>query len=214
MKRLAALFVISAMLGICTSSYGYFLIYTISGSLKGTEGAVDIEKETTNFRGYLVMNIDEDTNSLTDANLIFSGGDPNNHRVYVQLNASDSNGFLDASILYRDRRTFYELNGNPPFDFKIFAVGDVHNRAIGLPRSKKIVPSLWGAITNESGMLFAVGQELAGTGSLSVSLYSTATNGVNNPNNDVSPHTPDGIIQTLKAILADHHYREVSIPAP
>jgi hypothetical protein len=214
MKRLSAVLVVLAMLTVCASSYGYFLVYTLHGSLKGTEGAVDIEKETTDFKGYLVMNIDSDTNEVIDANMIFYGKDPNHHKVYVLLNQSDSNGFLDASILYRDDRNFYELNGHTPFDFKIFIRGDVHKKDIGLSSKKRIASSLSGAITNESGMLFAVGQELAGTGFISASLYTVSTKGVNNLDNHVSPHTQEGTIAALKAIRADHHYRQVNIPPP
>jgi hypothetical protein len=214
MKRLSAVLVILLMLGLCTPSFGYFLIYTLHGAIKGTEGAVDIEKETTDFKGYLVMNINADTNQLIDANMIFYGKDPNHHKVYVLLNQSDSNGFLDASILYRDDRNFYELNGHTPFDFKIFVRGDVHNSSIGLPSKKRTASSLYGAITNESGMLFAVGQELTGTGNISVSCYSIATKGVNNINNHVAPKTQEGIIDALKQIRADHHYKQVYIPPP
>jgi hypothetical protein len=214
MKRFSVLFVVSVMLGACTSSYGYFLIYNLNGTLKGTEGAVDIEKETTDFKGYLVMNIDTDTNELIDANVIFYGKDPNHHKVYVLLNSSDSNGFLEASILYRDDRNFYELNGHTPFDFQIFIRGDVHTTYIGLPDDKRIASSLYGAITNESGMLFAVGQELAGTGNISASKYTVATKGVNDIDNHVAPKTQVGIVYTLKEIMEDHHYEQVYIPPP
>jgi hypothetical protein len=204
------------MLGICTPSYGYFLVYKLEGELKGTEGAVDIEKKTTHFKGYLAMNLDDDTNSLIDANMIIYGKDPNHHKGYVLLNTTDSNGFLDASILYRDERNFYELNGNTPFDFRIFIVGNVHNTDIGLPHGKRIAPSLRGAITNEEGMLLAVGQELAGTGDISALLYGVSTRSTNSPHNIFAPWTQDKIVDTLKAILESDEigYRQVHIPAP
>jgi hypothetical protein len=216
MRRLSAVLVILVMLGICTPSYGYFLVYDLRGSLKGTEGSVDREKETTDFRGYLVMNIDDISNALIDANMIIYDKDPNHHKVYVLLNTTDSNGFLDASILYRDDRNFYELNGNTPFDFRIFIMGNVHNTDIGLPNNKRIAESLSGAITNEAGMLLAVGQELAGTGHISASLYTVSTKSTNNPNNIYAPWTQDKIISTLKEILEDDekNYRPVYIPAP
>jgi hypothetical protein len=214
MKGLSALLAALVMLGICTPSYGYFLVYKLDGMLKGTEGAVDIKKETTDFKGYLVMNIDANTNELIDANMIFSGKDPNHHKVYVLLNSTDSNGFLDASILYRDDRNFYELNGHTPFDFKIFIRGDVHKEDIGLPRDQRIASSLYGAITNESGMLLAVGQELAGTGNISVPLYTLSTKSTNNPDNIFAPWTQDAVVNTLKDVLAEDHYKQVYIPPP
>ena len=209
-----AMFAVLVMLAVCPSSYGYFLVYHLYGSLKGTEGSVDIEKETTNFDGYLVMNIDVNTNALIDANMIIYGRDPNHHRIYVLLNSTDSNGFLDASILYRDDRNFYELNGNPPFDFRIFMRGNVHNTYIGLSHNERITSSLSGVITNEEGMLLAVGQELAGTGNVSASLYTLATRSSNNPNNIFAPWTQDEIVDALKSIREDHHYVQLHIPPP
>ena len=79
MKKLSAVLVILVMLGICSSSYGYFLIYNLSGTIRGTDGTVDIKRVTIPFRGYLVMRLDNDTNSLVDANMIIYGRDPNRH---------------------------------------------------------------------------------------------------------------------------------------
>ena len=110
MKRLSALFVVLVMLGICTSSYGYFLIYKLSGTIRGAmynrsdTKTIGITVDDTNavtipFRGLLVMNlVINDTNSLIDANMIIYGRDTNDHKVYVQLNAHDSNEFLDPFI--------------------------------------------------------------------------------------------------------------------
>jgi hypothetical protein len=214
MKWFGPLFVVLVMLGVCTSSYGYFLVYKMDGKLKGTEGSVDIKKDTTDFRGYLVMNIDTNTNELIDANLIFYGKDANHHNVYVLLNQSDSNGFLDASILYRDDRNFYELNGHTPFDFNIFIRGDVHSTDIGFSSKRKVASSLYGAITNESGMLLTVGQELSGTGNVSVPLYTLSTKSTNNPNNIFAPWTQDAVVNTLKDVLAEDHYKQVYVPPP
>ena len=125
-KKLSAVLVVLVMLGICTSSYGYFLIYNLSGTIKGTNGTVDIKRVTIPFRGYLVMRLDNDTNSLIDANMIIYGRDPNRHKVYLQLNLNDSNAFLDSYILERGKRNFYRLNGMPPFGFNSFMMGNVY----------------------------------------------------------------------------------------
>ncbi|MGA2069797.1 MAG: hypothetical protein ABSG97_00460 [Sedimentisphaerales bacterium] len=213
MKMLSALFAILMMLWMCTSSYGYLLVYKLDGAIRGTEGTVDINKVTISFGGYLVMNFDNDTNTFEDANLFLKGRDPNNnHKVYVQLNASDSNGFLDPSIWYRDVRNFYELNGEPPFDFRIVVMGNVKNKDIGLAGKKRIASSLHGVITGQEGMFFAVGQELAGVGiHVSVPLYTSLTKTANKPGEEL---TQDEVVDELKNKLAHDHYLPVSIPAP
>jgi hypothetical protein len=242
MKKLSALFVVLVMLGICTSSYAYFLIYKLSGTIRGvmysrsdtnTIGIDDTNAVTIPFKGCLVMNLalDEvnDTNTLIDANMIIYGRDANNHKVYVQLNSSDSNEFLDSYILERgNKRHFYRLNGMSPFDFNAFMMGDVHSVNIGLPHGYRILlaSSLKGPIAAGYGIFLDLDQEIAGAGNISASLWTLATKGVNNPDNPdpYTPHTQDGIIEALKGIgeYSDHpywnhileHYTEVSIPAP
>ena len=199
MKKLSALFVVLIMLGICTSSYGYFLIYKLSGTIRGamynrsdtkTIGIDDTNAVTIPFKGLLVMNLalDEvnDTNTLIDANMIIYGRDTNDHKVYVQLNSSDSNEFLDAFILERgNKRHFYGLNGKSPFDFNAFMIGDVHSINIGLPHGYRILlaSSLKGSITGGYGIFLDLDQEIAEVGNISASLFTLATKGVNKPNN-------------------------------
>jgi hypothetical protein len=212
MKKLSALLAALIMLGMCTPSYGYFLIYNLHGSIKGTQWTVDIDKETISFDGYLVMNFDDGTDSFEDANLLLNGRDPNDHQVYVQLNASDSNGFLDPSIWYRDVRNFYELNSKPPFDLRIVVMGNVENKDIGLAGKKYVATSLKGVITGQEGMFFAVDQALAGVGNhVSAPLYTSLTETANDPGD---PWTQDEVVDELKNKLAQDHYSPVSIPAP
>ncbi|MGD0552257.1 MAG: hypothetical protein ABSB25_06355 [Sedimentisphaerales bacterium] len=235
MKKLSALFVILVMLGICTSSYGYFLVYKLSGTIRGitynrsdtnTMGIDDTNAATISFKGCLVMNLDNDTNSLIDANMIIYGKDPNGHKVYVQLNASDSNGFLDPNILTRgNKRHFYKLNGKSPFEFNVFMMGNVRSVNIGLVKRILIAPDLKGSITEEDGIFLGPDQNITGVGSISASIYTIATKGVNDLNNPdpITPHTQDGIIDALKGIGEFNHkyydhilegYTAVSIPAP
>jgi hypothetical protein len=210
MKMVSVLLVALVILGICTSSYGYFLVYNLSGTVRGTDGTVDIRNVTISFRSYLVMTFDDDTNSLDDANLIIYGRDPNNQKVYVQLNTSDSNAFLDSSIWYRDVKNFYELNGESPFDFRIVVQGNVKSTNIGLTGKKDVASSLKGVLTGEDGMFFEVGEEIAGIGSnFSASLYTSLTKAFNNPSD---PCTLDEVIDELKGKLADKGYTALSIP--
>jgi len=238
MKRLSALFVVLIMLGICTPSYGYFLIYKLSGTIRGIiynpsdtiKGVDDTNRVTIPFKGLLVMNIalDEvnDTNTLIDANLIVYGKDANNHKVYVQLNASDSNGFLDPFILERgNKRHFYKLNGNSPFDFNSFMMGNVGKVNIGLTKRILLAPTLRGTITAEDSVFLDLDHKITGVGTISASLFTLATKGVNDLNNPdpITPRTQDGIINALKGIGVFNHkyydhilenYTEMSIPAP
>jgi hypothetical protein len=213
-KKLSAVLVVLVMLGICTSSYGYFLIYNLTGAVRGVDTNDTVV--TIHFKGYLVMDFN-DSNSLIDANMIMYGRDSHRHKVYVQLNASDSNEFLAVTISPRDKRTFYELNGSSLFDFNLFMMGSVFRRNIGLAQGKDIASELRGVITNQEGIFFTLDQEITGVGTdISASLFTLATRGVNDPHNHfpITPHTQDGIVDALKEILAKKHYSQVNIPAP
>lgn len=238
MKRLSALFVVLVMLGICAPSYGYFLIYKLSGTVRGIiynpldtiKGVDDTNRVTIPFKGLLVMNIalDEvnDTNTLVDANLIIYGRDVNDHKVYVQLNASDSNGFLSPFILERgNKRHFYELNGNSPFDFNSFMMGTARSVDIGLAKRIILATSLRGTITGKDGIFLDLDHNITGIGNISASLFTLATKGVNDLNNHdpLTPRTQDEIIEALKGIgiynrqYFNHpmeNYTALSIPAP
>jgi hypothetical protein len=210
MKMLSALFVALVILGICTSSYGYFLVYNLSGTIRGVD---DANAVTIPFGGYLVMNFNDGTNSLVDANMIIYGRDPNGHKVYVRLNSHDSNEFLDAHILPRDVRNFYVLNGESPFGFRSVIMGNVNRTTIGPSNRRYIAPALKGVIREEEGIFLDLEHDLAGVGSISASLYTTETKMFNDPG---TLWTQDTIIDELKGILAEKHYTytEVNKPAP
>jgi hypothetical protein len=210
MKTLSALFAALVILGVSTPSYGYFLVYNLSGTIRGVD---DSNKVTIPFRGYLVMNFDDDTNSLVDSNMIIYGRDPNRDKVFVQLNASDANEFLDAHILPRDVRNFYALNGERPFGFRSLIMGNVHRTTIGPANRRYIAPVLKGAIREEEGIFLDLEHNLAGVGGISASLYTSKTRLFNDPG---AAWTQDTIIDELKGILEGKHYTytEVNKPAP
>jgi hypothetical protein len=213
MKKFSALLVVLVMLCICSSSYGYFLIYKLTGSVKGMD---DANKETLNFKGYLAMSLD-DSNSLIDANMLIYDKDRHDHKLFVLLNSTDSNNFLDASVLQgSNKRNFYELHGNAPFNFDVFMGGDVKSKDIGLPKNQRIASSLKGSFAQENGILVDLNQNITGVEHFSASLYTMATQGSNDPNNGdpLTPHTLEGIVAALVQETEDDHYTQVSVPAP
>jgi hypothetical protein len=206
MKMLSVLFAALVILAASTSSYGYFLVYNLSGTTRGVE---DSNKVTIHFKGYLVMNFNNDSNSLVDSNMIIYGRDPNGDKVYVQLNASDANEFLDANILTREIRNFYALDGNLPFGFRSLLMGSVHRTTIGPANRKNIATTLSGAIRQETGIFLVLEHNLTGLGWMSASLFGSKTRLSNDPATEA---TQDTIINDLKAILDGKSYVQLSIP--
>ena len=61
MRKLLGLVVLLVILSVCVPSYGYFLIYNVSTTVKGADYATDL-KTTIPLKGYLVLNLDETVN--------------------------------------------------------------------------------------------------------------------------------------------------------
>ncbi len=191
-----------------TSSYGYFLVYNISGGMAGIE---NLEKESVHFHSYMVMTFDNDTNDLVDTNMIVYGEDTNDHKVFVQLNASDANQFLEAHILERTVRNFYSLNAQTPFGFWAFIMGNVKKTTIGPDLKKYIAPKLNGDLSQQQGIFFNADISFSGVGHMSANLNSSETKKSNDPENGA---TQDTVVADLRQIVIDKHYRELIIQAP
>ncbi len=205
MKRAAIVIWVLGMLGMSSSSNGYFMVYKMNGSIRGVDDVN--KKDSVHFKAYLVMNFADDVNELIDANMIIYGRNSDDRRVYTVLNASDSNGFLNARVLFRNRRNFYDISGNEPFNFKFFAMGEVHKTNIGLPSREKVVSTFESEISSEDAMFLSAGERITGVGWINATMYGLATKSINDPDNDVAPKTQDGIVETLIEILEDDHYR-------
>ena len=66
------LVVLFVILSVCVPSYGFFLIYNVTGPVKGVN---DEAKATIPLKGYLVFQLDDIAGTLVDANLIIYGKD-------------------------------------------------------------------------------------------------------------------------------------------
>ena len=210
MKRLLGLAVLFVVLSVCVPSYGYFLIYNVSGSAKGVNNETPA---SIAWRGYLVLNID-DSDNLMDANLIMYGKDGDKAKVYVVLNDSDSDGFLDTSLWWQGN--FMVLNfwsyGSNPFNFEGLILGKEALKDIGFGILDKrwVASSLKGTMMVWDGMLLDSDDEIAGTGKVSATLYNIATKVVNEDN-----WTQKEIMDELILIVTeDKGYVEATLPPP
>ena len=195
------------MLAVCTSSYGYFLIYNLSGTIKGVD---DGAKVSIPFKGYLVMAFNDDTDLFEDSNMIIYGKNPAKTKVYVQLNENGTNQFLESDIWHPDIKDFYEFGGESPFGFMATMMGDIKSTDIGTDVPRTIATRLKGVITSREGMLLDINQEISGIGTISASLYTVATKAVND---FFAPWTQDEVLEELRVILEeDKGYTPVSIP--
>jgi hypothetical protein len=179
MKRISAILVAMVMLMMCTSSFGYFLIYNASSSVKGVNGTA---AASIAWKGYLVMNLNDSTDELVDANLVMYGKDSNKNKVYVVLNQSDSDGFLHTDLWSQGNFVVFNLwSYVNPFDFEGLVIGKGAVKDVGFGSSdlKWVGSSIKGTSMVWDGMLLDPDDEIAATGTISASLYTVATKAVN-----------------------------------
>lgn len=177
MRRLLWLAVVIVVLSACVPSYGYFLIYNVSSSVKGVNNET---KASIPWKGYFVANLDDTNDVPVDANLIMYGQDSNKHKVYVVLNYSDANGYLDADAWWQgDYAVFNFWAYHTPFEFEGLMIGLAKAKSIGLADRKDVVSSMKGTMMVWGRMLFDADDDIAGTGNLSASLYAAETIYVN-----------------------------------
>ena len=204
MRRLLGLVVIFLVLSVCVPSYGYFLIYNVSGSVKGfnNELAASIP-----WKAYLVVNLNSD-DEFVDANLVMYGKDSTKKPVYIQLNYSDIAHSLDIAISTNESGYIaFDLRTdvNTPLNYEALIIGKKKLTGIGLADKKTVPTSLTGAMIVRSDMFFAATDNMTGTGNMSATLYPAATKAVNTYHltqdeiivSGLSGYP--GIIQTLQA---------------
>lgn len=182
MKRLVGLVVLVVVLSVCVPSYGYFLLYNVSASVKGVNNSTPA---SIAWKGYLVLDINDSSDDLDDANLIIYGKNSSKAKVYVVLNESDSNGFIDTDLWSQGNFAVFNFwsYGNPssPFDFEGLVLGKGAYKDIGLGVSTKkwVASSMKGTTMVWEGMLLDADDDIAGTGTVSASLYTVATKAIN-----------------------------------
>jgi hypothetical protein len=178
MRRLLGLVVLFVVLCVSVPSYGYFLIYNLSSTVKGVNNTTPV---SISWKAYLVLSFDNSDNGV-DANMIMYGKDSNNVKVYVQLNYSDSAHLFDSDSFWQKGASqafnFYSESDHP-FDFVGFVIGKSKATNIGLLNTKNIANSMTGTMIVWDNMLFNASDNIAGSGAVSMSLYTAETKYVN-----------------------------------
>ena len=193
MKRLAGLILFAAAY-MAVPSYGagdsndYYLIYNVSGSLKGANLTF---AATVPWKAYLVLDVNSSLNDYVDANLIIYGKNILGDKVYLLLNKTDSNSYLGVEIWLQGDMLVVDTFNSSPFDFAMLLVGKVAAKNIGYTTKVGVPAGFKGDTMFMSGKLFDPGDNLSAAGTASATLWSAKTQYVNSHN-----WTPDQIILT------------------
>jgi hypothetical protein len=190
MKRLAVLCVLAAVLGVCSQSYGYVLVYDIWGQVK----SVDITTNTMNrtiVRGTLVMDIDEAQGFATEAKLVLFNRMWGGPGVYTISEAAGVNIYGNSVTAVMDTSWMggqIIMTGNLGWGF---------GRNIGLAERKNVANAMDGSIHLNGGVLFDADEALVGAGMMTAVLNLQDTRDANRNADSVST-VLDGIISWLQ----------------
>jgi len=223
MKRLLGLAVLLAMLYMCLPAYAnsvyYYLIYNVSTTVKGSDydayTAVSIP-----LKGYLVLEFVDSCDGLADANLILYGKDQAGNKKYVQLNLSDNNAYLGASIWSVGNLTNAQLwsTGTEPFYFGSMLTGKGALKDIGMGTSDKklVASSLKGVVIVWDYFVLgpSANQDVSGTATITASLWTVVTKyaNTNGWTQDQIINTGDGQKDGLIQILQGNGFTAATVP--
>jgi hypothetical protein len=206
MKRFAGLIVLLVMFGLCSSSYGFLLVYKISTTVKG----VDYETPTRiALKGYLIMDFN-DEGIIQDANLLIYGKDTGGDKVYYQLNYSDTSAFLDIDVFSMGDYQFIDFwtpGEENPYYFEGFMMGKTKTKDIGDSYLWSISSSLKGSFIVWRYMLLDPAQDISGTSNISAKLDSKTTKTLN-----LGSKTQDYAVSYIIALLEGKDYSEGALP--
>ncbi|MGD0553161.1 MAG: hypothetical protein ABSB25_11010 [Sedimentisphaerales bacterium] len=205
MRKLLGLTVVLAVLGVCAPSYGYILVYKVTGAMK----AVDWNSEkivSVSVKGCLAMDIN-DSEEVNDAQMVLDGKNANGALVYYKDLLSDPNGNGGAR---------WDTTGgvvglavwdyNSPFDYEFLMTGNVKATDVGLGASikKSAASSLKGTLDSYWAQLLDDNQDLFGSGTATMTLDTKQTKAAN-----AGAKTVDDIITTFIAGLKG--YSEITL---
>jgi len=189
MKRLGMLFVMLAVLGVCSQSYGYVLVYDVLGQVKAVDTVANTMNRTM-VRGTLVVDIDEEQGIATEGTLVlYNRVTRGGQGVYT---VSDAVGItLYGNSVAAVMETGW-VGGQ-----MIMTGGRKWNKNIGLSERKSIANVMDGSIHFNGGMLFDANESLIGAGMMTATLNPQQTRGANKNGDSVSV-VVDDIISWLQ----------------
>jgi hypothetical protein len=189
MKRLGMLFVMLAVLGVCSQSYGYVLVYDVLGQVKAVDAVANTMNRTT-VRGTLVVDIDEEQGIATEGTLVlYNRPTRGGQGLYTVSEAVGITIYGNAVAAVMDTGW---MGGQI-----IMTNGRMSGKNIGLLAKKNVANVMDGSIHFTGGMLFDANQALVGAGTMAATLNLQQTRAANKNSDSVSV-VVDDIISWLQ----------------
>jgi hypothetical protein len=211
MKRVLTLLVVLAVLGMCAPSYGYFLIYKLTSTMRVIDYTTDSSGNLP-VKGYLVVDISDEDGDLLDANMVFYGKDDNGDKTYF-VQEYDTDGFdMDWDVAGDYLGVDIWNDNEEPFDYELTLTGVLKNKNVGFGNGsadRRSAPNnLKGTMVSWWDTIFDIDQELFGSGEATM----TFVIGLTKAANKAEGTTMDDILTGIVDDLQDKGYEELLMP--
>jgi hypothetical protein len=206
MRRLLTLLVVLAILGVCAPSYGYILVYKLTGTIKAVEWNDGIITNVS-VKGYAAVDINDVNEAVDGAEMVLYGKDTNkNLKYYDDTLGGGERANLDTT---GDVIGVDIWNYEDPFTYEFTLIGKVKDADVGFGTSDKrtAASSLTGSFNSWWGQLLDDTQDLFGSGTATVTLDTKNTKAAN-----AGSTTVGAIIADFIAGLEDKGYSEITLP--
>jgi hypothetical protein len=209
MKRLAVLCLIIGLIGVCSPSYGYILVYKLTSTIKTVETDANAMMNVK-VSGYLALDINDVEEIVDDSRMVIYGKDADANKVYYvedfsgnpRVEWTEEGAYLTVEMI-NHRGIFY-------YDLRL--TGKIKEKDVGFGADdlRNAASSAKGSMYSTHGSLFDQGQTLFGSGSATMTLDTKKTKAAN----DVTPSTLDEIMTEIVAGeggLVEKGYQELII---
>jgi len=190
MRKLLAIFVLLAVLGVCVPSYGFIVVYKVTISYKTLATDYDTIVKGA-VKGFLVVNIDDSGEPavIDEAGFVLYGNIEGG-KYYESLDITD---YIELTEGENNAAITIGTTGGIDYSANLF--GKLKATNIGLSGTKSIPPALSGGILMNGTFFYTA--DLIGFSTVSATLDSKTTKTANGTGATVSD-VVDNIINTLK----------------
>jgi len=208
MKRLAKLTMVLVALGFCLPGYGEILVYKITetGTEYHKDGTSGVVKYTA--KGYLVIDVDYDSKSITQAEIIWYGKDEEGPWFEQDVVALELVRIAyDTKVDWVITAKVIEFDGEEVVGCNFVTLaGKARNKNIGAEEAKEVASSLTGYSLwdNTEDVVRYIGMS-----KIKISLYTSWTRWANGDDDDEGNQDFDATKEMIKAYLIKKDYEEV-----
>jgi hypothetical protein len=201
MKKLSAALILLAMVTICTTSFGYILVYKMSMTLNGANNDTGANAIIP-LKGYLII----DPNVPAEANLIIFGKDantPRRQKVYIEIRTeSITLDLRNQGDIYQSLKIVID---NDNFELTSLMRGRLIRYNVGpLAGYQEIPLILNGAACVFGGEILGAGntiRDITGTAGISMTLWPPPTRWANGKNDEIAQKTQEEVVAEAVASL-------------